>query len=98
MRDYLAEAAEVLRAPHPLRDMLARDRNGTIDAIARCLGSGDIYARKYAAFSLGQIGDPRVLDDLQGAYDQEPSGGAKEAMGAALVALRCVPPRVSSLL
>ena len=56
MRDYFTEATEVLGAPRPLRDLLRENREGTIMALVKSLGSPNIYARKYAAFAMGQIG------------------------------------------
>jgi hypothetical protein len=92
MRDFLKEAQSTLTAPKPLKKMLAEDKAGLIGALVKYLGNPDIYKRKYAAFCLGQIGDTGVLNVLQSAHDRESVAGAKEAMAAALVALRSVPP------
>lgn len=92
MRDFLKEAQSVFGSPRPLHDMLSEDKDALTATLIKFLGNRDIYKRKYAAFCLGQIGDTNVLDDLQSAYDSESVAGAKEAMGAALLALRSVPP------
>jgi tetratricopeptide (TPR) repeat protein len=91
MSDYLEAATDILKAPAPLREMLARDRAGTIDALIKCLGSPNIMVRKYAAFSLGQIGETGVIEVLRSVYGSEQAGGAKDAMGAAIIALLEVP-------
>lgn len=91
MSDYLESATEIVKAPHPLREMLVRNRAGTINALVECLGSPNIMVRKYSAFALGQIGETGVLEVLRSAYSREQSGGAKEAMGAAIIALLEVP-------
>jgi uncharacterized protein with von Willebrand factor type A (vWA) domain len=95
MRDFLKEAQSVFGSPRPLRDLLSEDRDALVATLVKFLGNPDIYKRKYAAFCLGQIGESSVLDDLQSAYDRESVRGAKEAMGAALVALERVPPEAS---
>jgi len=91
MSDYLDEATKVVRAPYPLREMLRRDRAGTINALVECLGSPNIMVRKYSAFALGQIGETGVIEVLRSAYGHEQPGGAKDAMGAAIIALLEVP-------
>jgi tetratricopeptide (TPR) repeat protein len=91
MSDYLDEATKIVRAPYPLREMLRRDRAGTINALVECLGSPNIMVRKYSAFALGQIGETGVIEVLRSAYGHEQPGGAKDAMGAAIIALLEVP-------
>jgi len=91
MSDYLDEATKIVRAPHPLREMLRQDRAGTINALVECLGSPNIMVRKYSAFALGQIGETGVIEVLRSAYGSEEPGGAKDAMGAAIIALLEVP-------
>lgn len=91
MSDYLDEATKIVRAPAPLRDMLRQNRAGTINALVECLGSPNIMVRKYSAFALGQIGETGVIEILRSAYGSEQPGGAKDAMGAAIIALLEVP-------
>lgn len=91
MRDYLKESQEWLGSPKPLTDMLAEDRSALLATLVKYLGHSDIYKRKYAAFCLGQVGDDSVLPALQNAFNREPDGGGKDAMGAALAALKKMP-------
>ena len=91
MRDYLKDAQETLGSPRPLSELLAEDRSALLAALVKYLGNSDIYKRKYAAFCLGQIGDTSTLAALQSAFNREPEGGTKEAMGASLATLKKMP-------
>src|ERR1017187_1836177 len=95
MRDYLEEATRVLGAPRPLSELLRENRRGVVNVLIKNLSSPNSYARKYAAFALGQIGETGVVDILRSAYGAEPGGGTKEAMGASIIALLSVPPGAS---
>jgi len=44
--------------------------------------------RKHAAFSLGQIGDPSTLHDLETALARESISGVRDALGASVTALK----------
>lgn len=91
MRDYLADAQKWMQWPLPIRQMLATDYGKVVATIVVYLRNDDVYKRKYAAYCLGQIGDQRVLEILQGAHDSEPAEGVRHAMAAALKTIRKMP-------
>ena len=91
MRDYLAESQDWLDSPVPIREMLARDYDVVLASIVGRLRLDDTYARKYAAYCLGQIGDPRMEEYLEQALRAEKVEGVRHAMVAALKTIRKLP-------
>lgn len=91
MRDYLTEGQEWMESPLSIRQMLAKDYNLILAAIGSRLKFENTYTRKYAAYSLGQIGDDRALEYLQAAHDSETMEGVRLAMAAALAAIKKMP-------
>jgi hypothetical protein len=92
-RDFVKEAGQWLKTPEPLDVLLTRERDQAVSWLVQILrqpdqGGGGTYPRKYAAFVLGQIGATESLETLQTARDQESVRGVREAMDAAIVALR----------
>jgi len=87
-RDFLLEASHRLETPKALNIMLEESRDSTINEMSDILESGGIYDRKYVAFALGQIGDDTLIPLLERRLNQESITGVREAIEAALVALR----------
>ena len=88
VRDFVAEAAMWLKTPEPLGVLLDREPDRVVAWLAHVLQTGGDMPRKYAAFVLGQIGAVNIVELVQEAHDSESVRGVKDAMGAALVALR----------
>jgi hypothetical protein len=86
-RNFLKEASEWLKTPKPLEDMLMENKPLVISRLIHFLHGGSVMERKYAAFSLGQIGDVAQVNELQNALSQETVRGVREAIAAALTAL-----------
>lgn len=92
-RDFVKEAGQWLKTQEPLEALLSRERVQVVSWLVQILaqpdqGGGGTYPRKYAAFVLGQIGATESLDALQTARDRESVRGVREAMDAAIAALR----------
>lgn len=95
-RDFLKEAEGWLSTPKPLREMLEQNKSYVIEKLVELLSEGDIYERKYAAFALGQIGEVSAIEPLENCLSVESVEGVREAIEAALVALRMVPTNKGS--
>jgi hypothetical protein len=101
LRDYVAEASSILRRGDPmsglgpqgssLESLVAQNRAQAIQLLLQLLQSGNGTFRKNAAFALGQIGDPVVVEALEQQKGRESARGNIEAIDAALVTLRTIP-------
>ena len=90
-RDYLTMASGYLETPRPIPELLLENQEEVFFNLLKFIETGGTYQRKYAAYALGQIGDPRYLEALEKAARTERVQGVKDAMNASLVALREAP-------
>lgn len=90
-RDFIAEARGFLKTPKSMREMINENKEYVISKLLNLLEEGDIYERKYAAFSLGQIGNSNIITQLKQYLEKESVQGVKEALEAALTALNIAP-------
>jgi len=91
IRNFIKEASSWLKTPKPLGEMLEENRLLVLSRLVQFLHDGSNMERKYAAFCLGQIGDPIQMDELKTAFNRESVKGVKEAIGAALTVLAVAP-------
>ncbi len=106
LRDYVAEAAAILRRGDPmsgldaratpLQELIAQNRSKAIQLLIQLLQNGNGTYRKNAAFALGQIGDPTAIQSLVEQKAKESARGNIEAIDAALVTLRTIPLSTST--
>ena len=90
-RDFMRQGEGYLALARPIDELLKEDKNGTLNHLISLLQKGGIYERKYAAFALGQIGEERAIKAIESCLESESVTGVREAMEAALVALRMAP-------
>ena len=86
-RDFFQEAEGYLSISAPVALQLEHDREKTIGLLLDILPRGSVYERKYAAFALGQIGDPATLALLRESLESEKVGGVAEAIAAAVTGI-----------
>ena len=86
-RDFLAEAERWLKTPKSLREMIEGNKEYVISKLLNLLEEGGTYERKYAAFSLGQIGNSDIITQLRKCLEKETVQGVKDALEASLTAL-----------
>ncbi len=90
-RDFLKQAEGMLNPPKPFSMLVEENRPLVLSSLANFLTVGGTYERKYAAFSLGQIGDASAIAELEKCLIRESVQGVREAIGASIAALKIVP-------
>src|SRR5262245_18410482 len=95
-RDYLQEASNIIFKNNvSLSSLVETEVDGVLNNLFRVLdtaqGMMGPTLRKAAAYALGQIGDTRTLKPLQDCYLNEEAAGVKEAMVAAMTAIKLAP-------
>ena len=90
-RDFMRQGEDYLELPKPIDELLEEDRDGVINHLTNLLQKGGTYQKKYAAFALGQIGEEKAINVIESCLERESVTGVREAMGAALAALRMAP-------
>ena len=90
-RDFMRQGEDYLELPKPVDELLEEDREGLVNHLVGIIQKGGTYQKKYAAFALGQIGEERVIKVIESCLERESVTGVREAMGAALAALRMAP-------
>ena len=90
-RDFMRQGEGYLAISRPIDELLEEDKDGTLNHLISLLQKGGTYERKYAAFALGQIGEERAINAIESCLERESVTGVREAMGAALAALRMAP-------
>jgi hypothetical protein len=90
-RDFLKLASDWLNSPRPLKEMLEQEKSYVIEKLTNFLSTGGTYDRKYAAFALGQIGEVSTIEPLEKQLSVEAVEGVRDAIKAALTALRVAP-------
>ena len=90
-RDFMREGEDFLKITRPIDELLEEDKDGTLNHLMSLLQKGGIYERKYAAFAVGQIGEEGAISTIESCLERESVTGVREALGAALAALRMAP-------
>ena len=95
-RDYLQEASSVIfKDSVSLGSLLDTDPDGVVGnllgVIAKADGMMGPTIRKAATYALGQVGEPRSVKQLREFYDDEFAPGVRDAMRAALTAIKLAP-------
>lgn len=95
-RDYLQEASDVIFGNKVNLGQLAQDNPDQVVAnllrvIAEARKPMQAMIRKAAAYGLGQVGESRSLNQLRQFYGSESAEGVREAMLAAMTAIKTAP-------
>jgi hypothetical protein len=95
-RDYLKEASSIIFGDKISLGDLARINpdqvaGNLIAALGKARNPMQSSIRKAAAYGLGHLGDPRCLKQLIGFLAQEDAQGVREAMVAAITAIKVAP-------
>ena len=96
MRDYLKEASDVIfgnkvslaEAAEVNSDQVVGNLLGVI---AKARNPMQAMIRKAAAYGLGQIGEPKSMNQLKQFFGQEPADGVRDAMIASMTAIKLAP-------
>jgi hypothetical protein len=102
-RDYLEEASDIIFGNKvPLAKLLETEPDKVVGnllyVIHKSQGEMQAMIRKAAAYALGQIGEPKSMKQLRGFYDDERAPGVKDAMVAAMTAIKVAPAPAHSQL
>jgi HEAT repeat protein len=96
MRDYLKEASDVIfgnkvslgEGAEVNPDQVVGNLLG---AIAKARNPMQAMIRKAAAYGLGQIGEPKSMKQLRQFFENESADGVRDAMIAAMTAIKLAP-------
>lgn len=95
-RDYLKEASSVIFGNKISLGEKAKQNpeavvGNLIFVIEDAQNPIQAMIRKAAAYGLGQLGDPRSMERLRQFYEHESAPGVRDAMLAAMTAIKCAP-------
>lgn len=102
-RDYLEEASSVIFGNTvPLSELVESDHHQVVgnllSVLKKARGEMQAMIRKAAAYALGQIGEPKSMEQLRECYEHEPADGVQDAMLASMTAIKLAPtPTYSQL-
>ncbi len=95
-RDYLSEASDIIFGNKiSLAQRSEVDHHQVVGnllgVLSKARGDTQAMIRKAAAYALGQIGEPRSMKQLREFYEIEPADGVRDAIAAAMTAIKVAP-------
>ena len=95
-RDYLKEAPDVILGNKVLLSQLAEQNpdqvvGNLLGALAKARNPMQSMIRKAAAYGLGQLGEPKSMNQLRQFFESEPADGVRDAMTASMTAIKLAP-------